>query len=81
MPPLLCLFDKSVDEVRTAVRLVGLLKLESAREYLVDLASDRDRRVRTAVAQAVGRLGGAKAVAVLRKMVQSTGGTFDVSFR
>jgi RNA polymerase sigma factor (sigma-70 family) len=66
-------FDKSADAVRTAVRLVGLLKLESEREYLADLASDRDRRVREAVAQAVGRLGGAKAVPVLRKMVRSTG--------
>jgi hypothetical protein len=66
-------FDKSADEVRTAARLVGLLKLESEREYLADLASDRDRQVRTAVAQAVGRLGGAKAVPVLRKMVRSTG--------
>jgi hypothetical protein len=66
-------FDKSADEVRTAVRLVGLLKLELEREYLADLASDRDRQVRTAVAQAVGRLGGAKAVLVLRKMVRSTG--------
>jgi hypothetical protein len=66
-------FGKSADEVRTAVRLVGLLKLESERAYLADLASDRDRQVRTAVAQAVGRLGGAKAVPVLRKMVRSTG--------
>jgi RNA polymerase sigma factor (sigma-70 family) len=66
-------FGKSADDVRTAVRLVGLLKLESEREHLADLANDRDRRVRTAVAQAVGRLGGAKAVPVLRKMVRSTG--------
>jgi hypothetical protein len=66
-------FGKSADEVRTAVRLVGLLRLESEREYLADLAGDRDRRVRTAVAQAVGRLGGAKAVPVLRKMVRGTG--------
>jgi RNA polymerase sigma factor (sigma-70 family) len=66
-------FGKSADDVRTAVRLVGLLKLESEREYLADLASDRDRQVRTAVAQAVGRLGGAKAVPVLRKMVRGTG--------
>jgi len=66
-------FGKSADDVRTAVRLVGLLKLESERDYLADLASDRDRDVRTAVAQAVGRLGGAKAVPVLRKMVRSTG--------
>src|SRR6185295_11729174 len=46
---------------------------ESEREYLADLASDRDRGVRTAVAVAVGRLGGEKAVPVLRKLVLSTG--------
>jgi RNA polymerase sigma factor (sigma-70 family) len=66
-------FGKSADDVRTAVRLVGLLKLESERDYLADLASDRNGDVRRAVAQAVGRLGGAKAVPVLRKMLRSTG--------
>jgi hypothetical protein len=66
-------FGKSADDVRAAVRLVGLLRLESEREHLADLASDRDRDVRTAVAGAVGRLGGEKAVPVLRKMVRSTG--------
>jgi RNA polymerase sigma factor (sigma-70 family) len=66
-------FDKPADDVRTAVRLVGLLKLESEREYLADLANDRNGNVRIAVAQAVGRLGGEKAVPVLRKMVRGTG--------
>jgi hypothetical protein len=66
-------FDKQTDDVRTAVRLVGLLKLESEREYLADLASDRNRDVRTAVVAAVGRLGGEKSVPVLRKMARSTG--------
>jgi hypothetical protein len=66
-------FERPTDDVRTAVRLVGLLKLESEREYLADLATDRDRRVRTAVAAAVGRLGGEKAVPVLRQLVRSTG--------
>ena len=66
-------FEQSTDDVRAAVRLVGLLKLESEREYLSDLAADRDRGVRTAVAVAVGRLGGEKAGPVLRKLVRSTG--------
>jgi RNA polymerase sigma factor (sigma-70 family) len=66
-------FGESADDVRAAVRLVGLLRLETEREHLADLASDRDRGVRTAVAGAVGRLGGEKAVPVLRKMVRSTG--------
>jgi RNA polymerase sigma factor (sigma-70 family) len=66
-------FGKSADDVRTAVRLVGLLRLESEREYLADLANDRDGNVRIAVVGAVGRLGGEKAVPVLRKMVRSTG--------
>jgi RNA polymerase sigma factor (sigma-70 family) len=66
-------FGEPTDDVRTAVRLVGLLKLESERGYLADLATDRDRDVRVAVAEAVGRLGGEKAVPVLRKMVRSTG--------
>jgi RNA polymerase sigma factor (sigma-70 family) len=66
-------FEKPADDVRTAVRLVGLLRLESEREYLADLASDRDRDVRGAVAAAVGRLGGERAVPVLRKMVRGTG--------
>jgi hypothetical protein len=66
-------FGESADDVRAAVRLIGLLRLESEREYLTDLAADRDRGVRTAVARAVGRLGGEKAVPVLRKLVRSTG--------
>src|SRR5262249_26790301 len=66
-------FEQPTDDVRTAVRLVGFLKLESEREYLTDLASDRDRSVRIAVAVAVGRLGGEKAVPVLWKLVRSTG--------
>jgi hypothetical protein len=66
-------FGKSADDVRAAVRLVGLLRLESEREYLADLASDRDGDVRIAVTVAVGRLGGEKAVPVLRKLVRSTG--------
>ncbi|HJZ58573.1 MAG TPA: sigma-70 family RNA polymerase sigma factor [Gemmataceae bacterium] len=66
-------FGESADDVRAAVRLVGLLRLESEREHLGELASDRDRDVRIAVAGAVGRLGGEKAVPVLRKMVRSTG--------
>src|SRR5262249_47328291 len=66
-------FGESTDDVGSAVRLVGLLRLESEREHLADLASDRDRDVRTAVARAVGRLGGEKVVPVLRKLVRSTG--------
>src|SRR5262249_36624571 len=66
-------FEQQADDVRTAVRLVGLLKLESERGYLADLAADRDRAVRTAVAQALGRLGGEKSVPGLRKLVRSTG--------
>src|SRR5262249_53826422 len=66
-------FGESADDVRAAVRLVGLLRLESAREDLADLASDRDRDVRTAVASAMGRLGGEKAIPVLRKLIRSTG--------
>jgi hypothetical protein len=65
-------FDEQADDVRTAVRLVGLLKRESERESLADPANDRDRGVRTAVA-ALGRLGGKKSVPVLRKMVRSKG--------
>jgi uncharacterized protein (TIGR03067 family) len=64
---------EQADDVRAAVRLVGLLRLESERAYLADLATDRDRDVRVAVARAVGRLGGEKAVPVLRKMVRGTG--------
>ncbi len=60
-------------DVRAAVRLVGLLKFESEREYLSDLAADRDRGVRTAVVVAAGRLGGEKAVPVLRKRVRTVG--------
>jgi hypothetical protein len=66
-------FGESTDDVRTAIRLIGLLRLESERAHLADLANDRDRSVRLAVAAAVGRLGGDKAVSVLRKMVRSTG--------
>lgn len=40
---------------------------------LADLASDRERNVRTAVAAALGQLGGEESVPVLRKMVRSTG--------
>ncbi|MBP3956352.1 sigma-70 family RNA polymerase sigma factor [Gemmata sp. G18] len=65
-------FNKQVDEVRVAVRLIGLLKLEAEREHVNDLATDRDSSVRAAVALAVGRLGGEKAVPVLRKMLRST---------
>ncbi|VTR93817.1 sigma-70 family rna polymerase sigma factor : RNA polymerase sigma factor, sigma-70 family OS=Singulisphaera acidiphila (strain ATCC BAA-1392 / DSM 18658 / VKM B-2454 / MOB10) GN=Sinac_5383 PE=4 SV=1: Sigma70_r2: Sigma70_r4_2: HEAT_2: T2SG [Gemmata massiliana] len=65
-------FNKQVDEVRVAVRLIGLLKLESEREHVNDLATDRDSSVRSAVALAVARLGGEKAVPVLRKMLRST---------
>ena len=65
-------FNKQVDEVRVAVRLIGLLKLEAEREHVNDLATDRDSSVRSAVALAVGRLGGEKAVPVLRKMLRST---------
>ena len=65
-------FDCPSEDVATAIRVVSLLKLESEREYLADLASDRDWYVREAVAQAMGRLGGEKSVAVLRKMVRST---------
>ncbi|MBN9118514.1 MAG: sigma-70 family RNA polymerase sigma factor [Planctomycetes bacterium] len=64
--------DGQPDDVRTAVRLVGLLKLESEREALARLAGHRDRNVRVAVAQAVGRLGGEKAVPVLRQMIPDT---------
>lgn len=66
-------FEQPTDDVRTAVRLAGWLKLESEREYLADLATDRERRVRVAVAVAIGRLGGEKAIPVLRKLVRSTG--------
>lgn len=66
-------FEQPTDDVRTAVRLVGWLKLESEREHLADLATDRERRVRVAVAVAIGRLGGEKAIPVLRKLVRSTG--------
>jgi len=64
---------RPTEHVRTAVRLVGLLRAEPEREHLTDLAADEDRRVRTAVAVAVGRLGGEKAVPVLRALVGSTG--------
>lgn len=60
------------DDVRTAVRLVGLLKLESERDALAQLGSHGDRNVRVAVGEAVGRLGGEKAVPVLRKMINDT---------
>jgi hypothetical protein len=66
-------FGKSAEDVRAAVRLVGLLRLESERKYLADLANDRDGDVRIAVTVAVGRLGGERAVPVLRKLVRSTG--------
>jgi hypothetical protein len=63
---------QSTDDVRTAVRLVGLLKLEAERERLADLATDPNRRVREAVAVAIGRLGGEKSVPVLRTMLPNT---------
>jgi hypothetical protein len=65
-------FGESADDVRAAVRLVGLLRLESERVHLADLANDRDRDVRTAVVRALGRLGGDRAIPVLRKLVRST---------
>jgi hypothetical protein len=62
-----------VDDVFTAVRLVGLLKLESERKALEELARFKDWRVREAVAQVLGRLGGEKSIPVLKSMLPDTG--------
>src|SRR5262249_15905935 len=51
---------KPAEELATAVRVVGLLKLESERKYLTELASDANSGLREAVAQALGRLKGEK---------------------
>jgi hypothetical protein len=51
---------KPAEEVATAVRVVGLLRLESERKHLAELASDPDRRVREAATQALERLKGGK---------------------
>jgi len=63
---------KAADDVAAAVRLVGLRKLQSEREYLAGLGSHEDANVRAAVAEALGRLGGEKSVGPLRKMVGET---------
>jgi hypothetical protein len=47
---------KPAEEVATAVRVVGLLKLESEREPLASLASEQNSNVRKAATQALGRL-------------------------
>jgi RNA polymerase sigma factor (sigma-70 family) len=65
-------FTRSTDELAPAVRLLGHLRLESEREYLAALANDRDLSVRTAVAAALGTLGGKESLPVLRRMVRST---------
>ena len=62
----------SVEELAPAVRLLGHLRSEADREYIVALANDRDLNVRTAVAEALGRLGGKESLPVLRRMVRST---------
>jgi hypothetical protein len=65
-------FSHSTEELIPAVRLLGHLRSEDDRQYIADLAHDRDLRVRTVVAEALGRLGGPESVAVLRKMLRST---------
>jgi hypothetical protein len=60
------------DDLWTAVRLVTRLNLESERDALNAMATYRDYRVRAEVAQAIGRLGGEKAIPVLRKMLPDT---------
>jgi RNA polymerase sigma factor (sigma-70 family) len=60
------------DDLWTAVRLVTRLKLESERDALNALATHRDYRLRAEVAQAIGVLGGEKAIPVLRKMLPDT---------
>src|SRR5262249_5956845 len=44
------------EEVMTAIRVVGLLRLESEREYLTALAAHPNSNVREAATQALGRL-------------------------
>ncbi len=65
-------FDRPTEEVAPAVRLLGYLRSERDRGYIADLANDRDLRVRVAVAEALGALGGRESLPVLRRMVRST---------
>jgi RNA polymerase sigma factor (sigma-70 family) len=65
-------FDRPAAEVVPAVRLLGHLRSEADREHIAALAHDRDRNVRVAVAEALGRLGGKKSLPVLRRMIRST---------
>jgi RNA polymerase sigma factor (sigma-70 family) len=66
-------FEHPREELVPAVRLLGHLRSAPEREYIAALANDRDADVRTAVAEALGRLGDRESVAVLRRMVRSTG--------
>jgi hypothetical protein len=65
-------FSHSTEELIPAVRLLGHFRSEDDRQYIADLAHDRDLRVRSVVAEALGRMGGPESVAVLRKMLRST---------
>src|SRR5262245_21343621 len=54
------LVRKPAGDTKTAIRVVGLLRLESERKYLVALASAANSTVREAAAQALERLKGWK---------------------